>query len=491
MSASSVRAWNCPFVLSPASGRASRRTGRASVRSLSPQSSSTVAATARSNSPPTGCVSAMAQSISASLRDGAWRAKTRLQRVPVEVLTKVAKSLRLPLPAIEATGQVTLTADSRGTQSDLHASTFDVSFVELTLNNEAGSIATDKLSARVQGTVRRSKGDWQFDVDLSSTQGQAYVQPIFVDFGAHALRANAAGKLRGTRELTIERFSLDHAQVARASGRTHVDFANEQPLRSLTLQLAGLEFPGAYVSYLQPMLLDTNFKLMQTAGTLAGDVTIEDGEPRSVDLTLRDLTFDDGTGKLGIEALAGAVHWRADTAATSDDASSAVSWRSGSIFGLSLGAAQLKFASKGRQFRLLQPSRIPLLDGALALESFRVRNAGLPSVAFMVDATLEPIDVKRVCQAFGWPEFGGRVGGTISKFRMREGVITLGTTLRAQVFDGSSRSAICSCSSRSAMAALLLERRVRESRPGAHDQRVLVRAHHRQVVRPRRRIAAV
>ena len=97
------------------------------------------------------------------------------------------------------------------------------------------------------------------------------MQPIFVDFGAHALRANAAGKLRGTRELTIERFTLDHAQVARASGRADVDFANEKPLRSLTLQLAGLEFPGAYASYLQPMLLDTNFKSMQTAGTLAGE----------------------------------------------------------------------------------------------------------------------------------------------------------------------------------------------------------------------------
>jgi hypothetical protein len=103
---------------------------------------------------------------------------------------------------------------------------------------------------------------------------------------------------------------------------------------------------------------------------------------------------------------------------------------------MALGPGKLQFSTRGRQFRLLQASRIPLLDGALALESFRVRNAGLPSVAFMVDATLEPIDVKRVCQAFGWPEFGGRIGGTLSKLRMREGVVTLGTTLRAQVFDG-------------------------------------------------------
>jgi hypothetical protein len=384
-----------------------------------------------------------AQSFTASLKYGradgslSWRVEGDLKRVSVEALVAAAKHVRLPLPGLEASGFASVAGAAVGSGAELQSATFDVSFVELTLNNEAGSIATDKLSARMQGTVRRSKGDWQFDVDLSSAQGQAYVQPIFVDFGAHALRANAAGKLRGTRELTIERFSFDHAQVARASGRARVDFANEKPLRALTLQLGGLEFPGAYQSYLQPLLLDTNFKSMQTAGTLAGEVTIENGEPRSIDLTLQDLTFDDGTGKLGIEALAGAVHWRSDAAATSVDAPSAVSWRSGSVFGLTMGAAELQFASQGRQLRLLQPARIPLLDGALALESFRVRNAGLPSVAFMVDATLEPIDVKRVCQAFGWPEFGGRVGGTLSKLRMRDGVITLGTTLRAQVFGGS------------------------------------------------------
>jgi hypothetical protein len=250
------------------------------------------------------------------------------------------------------------------------------------------------------------------------------------------VRANAAGKLRDARELTLERFSFDHAQVAQGNGRAGFDFANEQPLRSLTLQLAGIEFPGAYESYLQPLLLDTNFKSMQTAGKLAGAATIEDGAPRSLDLTVEDLTLDDGARNFAMEALTGAVHWRSDAAAKGDDMSSALSWRSGAIFGLAMGATELHFTTTGRQFRLLQPARIPLLDGALALESFRVRNAGLPSVAFMVDATLEPIDVKRVCQAFGWPEFGGRVGGTLSKLRMRDGVVTLGTTLRAQVFDG-------------------------------------------------------
>jgi hypothetical protein len=326
-------------------------------------------------------------------------------------------------------GKVALSASLRGADW-----TFDSSFVDVTFNNESGSLATDKLSARLQGTARQRGDDWQFDVSVSSTQGQAYAQPIFVDFGAHALRASAAGTFSGGRALTLERFAVDHAQVAQASGRVVLDFKNEQPLRSLTLRLASLEFPGAYQSYLQPLLLDTNFKAMKTAGKLAGEVELADGAPRSVDLTLDDLTFDDGARAFAVESLTGAVHWRGDNQAKSDD--SILRWRGGALLGLAVGPSELKFNGSGRQFRLLQPTRIPLLDGALALESFRIRNAGLPSVAFMVDAALEPIDVKRLCQAFGWPEFGGRLGGTFSKLRMREGVVTLGTTLSAQVFDG-------------------------------------------------------
>jgi hypothetical protein len=114
-----------------------------------------------------------------------------------------------------------------------------------------------------------------------------------------------------------------------------------------------------------------------------------------------------------------------------------LSWQSGVLLNLDVGASELKFSTHGFQFRLLEPTSIPLLDGALDLESFRVRNLGKPNVAFMVDATLRPISVSLLCHAFGWPEFGGRIGGTISKLRLRENVITLGTTLKAQVFDGS------------------------------------------------------
>ena len=290
------------------------------------------------------------------------------------------------------------------------------------------------MSLQVQATVHGAPKLWTFDVAVKSSRGQAFAQPIFLDLSAHALALTASGKLRNGNVLTFDRFTLDHTDVARASGQALVRFDQEQPVRELKMQLDALKFPGAYESYLQPLMLNTSFESLQTGGNIKGALAVANGEPQRIDLSFDDVSMDDGKGALKLAALNGAWHWKGETGGEAEQ--SHLSWTGGSVLGLALGASELHFTTRGRQFRLLQPARIPLLDGAIDIESLRVRNVGLPSVAFLVDATIQPISVQQLCHAFGWPEFGGRVGGVISKLRMREGIVTLGTTLRAQVFNG-------------------------------------------------------
>lgn len=386
--------------------------------------------------------------LQASLRDAGWSAKAQLQRVSIEQLLKLAADFKAPLPPVSATGVADLTLTASGAEANVREAKIDGSLLDVTANNEEGSLASDKLSLHVQGNLRSLKDGWQFDVAVQSSQGQAFVQPIFVDLSAHAMSLRAQGKLVGGNSLTLDGFTLDHADVAQASGSGKLQLDLEQPLRDFELELTALQFPGAYESYLQPLLIDTSFKSLQTAGSLGGKLSLSDGEPRAIELRINDVTVDDGTGDLNLSALSGRWHWLGDAASDAeedDDAQPAravsvepsqLKWQGGALLGLAMGASELNFTTSGRQFRLLQPARIPLLDGSIDLETFRVRNAGLPSVAFLVDATLQPISVQQLCKAFGWPEFGGRVGGVISKLRMREGIITLGTTLRAQVFNG-------------------------------------------------------
>jgi hypothetical protein len=366
-----------------------------------------------------------------------------LANVSVDALSKLAAKW-VAVAGVTAAGRASITASAQGRGSAVRSVDIDATFSRLTANNAAGTLASDQLSVSVKSKLRRHTNStgWRFDTVVHALGGQAYAEPVFVDFGMHRLQVQASGSWSG-RQLELTSFDLAHNAVARASGSAAIDLESSQPLRALSLELQSLQLASAYATYFQPWLLDTNFKALQTDGEMSGHVHVADGTPERIRLKFGNVTLQDAAGSFGVQALNGTWQWAAereeDTEPTTPLADAPVSilqWGGGVLWGLELGAAKMSFATQGRQFRLLEPMSVPVFDGALQVESFRVRNAGLPSVAFMVDATIQPISVDRLCRAFGWPEFGGRIGGVISKLRMRDGVMTLGTTLQAQVFGG-------------------------------------------------------
>ena len=382
--------------------------------------------------------------VRAAMSDAGWKLQADLNKVGVAGLLQLAQGLQLPVPELAATGSIAGRLQATGALTPASASV-DLHLTTLTANNASGSIATDKLSLSLTATAQRAGDRWRWRGAIESSSGQAYAEPVFLDFGAHSIAMRAQGEYRDDRQLTLHAFNVEHRQVLDASGTGRIDFAAAQPLRDLDLTLRSLQFPGAYASYLQPILLDTNFKALTTSGSIAGRVLLSDGMPQRLDMKFDRVSVDDNNRTIVLNGLTGDWHWLNEEAVVPADADktagvpierSQLNWAGGVMLNLDLGPGELKFVTRGRQFRLLEPARLPLLDGAIELESFRVRNAGEPTVAFMVDATIQPVSVQRLSKAFGWPEFGGSIGGAISKLRMREGVITLGTTLKAQVFNG-------------------------------------------------------
>lgn len=389
--------------------------------------------------------------LAASMRDEGWHVRADLERVEVGAALALARQSKVPVPDFSfQSGTMSGSFAASGAGASLAHARGDVRLADVTANNEAGTLASEKLSFAIKVEASDRGGDLKFAGTFQSSQGQAYAQPIFLDFGAHGMDVQASGTWPRTGPIVIDRFAVLHQGVARGQGAAAIDIDHDQPLRTLRFDLQSLQFPGAYESYFQPLLLDTNFKALRTEGAIAGTLVLEEGSARRIDLEFADVTLDDGARNFVLNGLSGDWHWTDSPARTDDDdeetavvpttaADSALGWRSGVLLNLDLGASVLRFNTHGRQFRLLEPTSIPLVDGAIDLESLRIRNAGLPTVAFMVDAAIQPISVQRLCQAFGWPEFGGRIAGQISKLRMREGIVTLGATLQAQVFDGEVR----------------------------------------------------
>lgn len=371
--------------------------------------------------------------VHAALREERWSARIALDTVPLDTLLELTRVADVPLPVVAAAGATSMEVNVEGRQGEVARLRAKGTFEQLTANNESGSFATDGMGMRFDVALARSRENWTYEANVVANRGQGYAEPIFLDFGAHAFELTARGTLEEADRLTAEHFEVAHAGVMSAQGRGVLDLAQEQPIRDLDVAIDALRFPAAYDTYMQPLLLETDFQALRTTGGLTGEISIASGKPRAMRFSFEEVSIEGDQPSLALHGLTGEWNW---TAEGSEDIPSELAWSAGGFYGLELGAGRLRFASVGTDFELLSPTRMGLFDGALEIETLSVQRAGAQDVAFRVDATIHPISVSRLCKAFGWPEFGGRVGGAITNLQLQEGVLTLGTTLEAQVFDG-------------------------------------------------------
>ncbi|MFT3771594.1 MAG: hypothetical protein QM820_39780 [Minicystis sp.] len=134
--------------------------------------------------------------------------------------------------------------------------------------------------------------------------------------------------------------------------------------------------------------------------------------------------------------LDGELHWHA----TGTLPVSRLAWRTLSLYGLQAGASRLAFTTGARSFELAGPTRIPVFDGALAIQDFAGTLAG-------ADAARRPVRCSstRRSSRSAWRNSRRRSAGRRCRDRcratspacsIRGGTLSIAGDLTAQVFDG-------------------------------------------------------
>jgi hypothetical protein len=371
--------------------------------------------------------------------ESGWRVEIRNQNAHLAELRKIAAPWFELTKDLTFEGRTTMTLRLTGGAA---LSAIDVvgKFTDVVANNTAGTIATDKLAFALDATLKPVGNDWDIRAKIDSNSGQAYSDPIFLDFGQNAITVNLDGRLFMESGL-LRLAPLDVVQQGVVSGTINgeLDLKGESMLRDLRVDLRTLEFPGAFASLIQPFLVATNFKDFTTSGRVSGTVELDAGAPGALDLKLDALSFADKAGLLAMRGLSGHVAWlssarRGGTA--SDTPASHLEWQGAAVYGITGTAAQLDFATSGGDFRVLRAMRLPVLDGALDISTLSVRDLGAPQMSLRFAAELQPISVPLLCRAFGWPEFSGKVQGRIPEVSLDEDMLSLGGDLQMSAFGG-------------------------------------------------------
>lgn len=367
------------------------------------------------------------------LDDKGWRVKGATGTTTVEALRKFAAPW-FQLPAdITGDGKAAVEgmASDAGSGTQLDA-TLKLDGVDLT--NEASTIVTDKLFATARLRARLNDADTSLHIEVAGNKGQMLVNPVLLDFGKNALALDVRGTLKGD-VFTVDALRLSQTDLIELTGGGSVNLADEVPVVDGDFKLARLEFPSAYGSYMQITLATTSvLSDLRTSGSLSGELSVRGNGITALHVSPKDLELHDNKGRLFLTRVNGDVNWTPAGAAS--PGSSKLSWSSGGAYGLSGGAANFEFLLQGTNFSLTRPTKLPVFDGGLAIDTFAIANPGASNMEVAFKGTVEPISMQKLAKAFGWPEFSGTLAASIPGVTLKDNLLVFQGNVESQVFGG-------------------------------------------------------
>ena len=311
---------------------------------------------------------------------------------------------------------------------------------DLSLANTSGSLAAEGLAVTLEAQARMPEpgGRLDYTATLTADAGEAYVEPAYFNLSASPLTLASTGGLDlAGGPVRIDSFLLDHRDVLAASGEAVLRRGEEPAVARADVEIAGAVFPGVYTTYLQGFLTGTPLAKLETRGRVSGRLRLDDGGVAALDLALDDLHADDTDGRLAIYGARGRIAW--DVAPDAAPVSSRLVWDGGFVYDAGFGAGTAAFASTPDRITLQETLRVPVLDGALVVETFAASGLSGDEPAVEFDARLEPVSLAGITTALGWPALPGKLSGELPLLSVSEGAVTLGGSLVARVFDGTAR----------------------------------------------------
>lgn len=299
----------------------------------------------------------------------------------------------------------------------------------LGLDTKAGDIAAQKLG--LAGSFRATGGavsQVMFDGTLDG--GQLLLGPLYAVLPGHAANLHLAATF-GAAGVAIDSLDYDDHDALRIAGK--LGFDRDGHLDDLDLERFAATFPAAYARYGTTLVQGlTGLKQLTLAGSVVGSMVIHAGRLRQVDLRAEDVSLRDADSVAAVAGLNGQVDWRAGASRPA----TTLAWNALSLYRLDFGPARLDLVDRAGTLALAKPVTVGLLGGAVQLSRLAWRPDAGGAARLAAAFALTDVDLPSLCKAFGWPTFGGKLGGAVPDLSYRNGALVFGGGLSLNVFDG-------------------------------------------------------
>lgn len=361
--------------------------------------------------------------------DESWVAKINTNKISFAKLRQ-----RLPaFPEILSTGWMTGDIIFYGKDAALYEIRGDTSITGLTFSNEQSTVVGEEVASKLLFTVKRKQNIWESEISATTFKGELYFDPVFID--ANESPKDLYGTISwevGSNQIQLAPLHYEDPNIVHLEFATVIDYEKKTAITPVRATLHSAFFPSIYEAYLQPFLLDTNLADLDTQGSLSGSFLIEDKALTGVDLQLGHLTFDDNQNRFSISKLNGAFGWGEQNSGKDYT----FSFNAADIYKLRLNASKFSFTNHEDSLELNQSVSIPMLDGAINIESFRVKQPGKKEQSILMDISLTPVSMSKLSTTLGWPEMNGNLAGYAPNVTYEQGDVDIQGALLIRGFGG-------------------------------------------------------
>ncbi|HRQ65563.1 MAG TPA: hypothetical protein PKZ76_12010 [Xanthomonadaceae bacterium] len=301
----------------------------------------------------------------------------------------------------------------------------------LGLDTDDGSVAAAGVGA--QGTLALAVGEHiDLRTDLTIEGGELLFDTFYAELPARPVQLALRAREETGGRWRIDDLTLADRDVFDLRGELGIAFEGDDWLQRADLRLKVTDAEEGIARYAGSLLGLAGMAGLRAEGGLDAALRLDERGLRALELDMHDLYVVDPGGRFGFDAVSGVLSLGPDSTVRE----TGLRWASASLYRIELGALNLSLRSGRDSVELTVPAAIDLLGGRLALERLRWRLGRDEQVDFAASMTIDGLDLRRLTEAFGWPQFGGKLSGRIPAVRYDEGVLSFDGGLEVGVFDG-------------------------------------------------------
>jgi hypothetical protein len=287
-----------------------------------------------------------------------------------------------------------------------------------------GREAAENLEATLTLSGKPRHGKWHAEGRLTWDQGEIYSDPLFLKSDRQQLVFSGA---LDARSWTLERAALRWPQVGEIVAEAR---GNWEKMEESRFSASALELSALGDALLRPFLEGQGLPKVDLSGRIGLKAILRDGALAHLELTPQETGLNLENGRLTLEGLSGHLRWRNDAPGEGH-----LEVRKLALGRLESGAFHLPLAIWPQGFALSEPTILPLLDGAMALNHLAA-GFGPDGWEGALGLSVEPLSLDQLTPALDLPLMSGKLSANLPLIRYANGEAALDGAMVIQAFDG-------------------------------------------------------